>query len=225
MTRTTITLPDGTVLRDCAGTPPRGIDTVTDRTCTWRADLSTLMDGDEVVRQITAATATDTKAARAARGRATRPRAKGSRARAVVSDRFACLNSFVDEVARYLQDTERSTWHTLYRHADGTTWMVEVGIDTVAQKVGRSPRNVIRALDHLTACGLLERLQRGRKQTGPSRYRLASRPAEHLDRVRELAARRAAARAPRRQRDAGVTVNASARDEYGRFSNMTPATP
>jgi hypothetical protein len=221
--RKTITLPDGTELRSCHGDPPRGVDAVTDRTCTWRADLSALMDGDEVVREITAATATNTKAGRAARGRTTP--AKGSRAKTVVTDRFACLNSFVDDVARYLEDTERSTWHTLYRHADGNTWTVEVGIDTVAQKVGRSPRSVIRALEHLTACGLLERFQRGRRQTGPSRYRLAARPADHLDRIRELAARRAAGRAPRRQRDTGVTVKTGTRDEYGRFSNMTPVTP
>lgn len=138
--------------------------------------------------------------------------------RGTVTERFATMNTFIDDVARYLEDTEKASWHVLYRHADAATSTAEVSIATVAEKVGRSERSVIRAIEHLTKCGLIERLHRGRRRTGPSRYRIATRPANQLERVRELAEARSATRSPRVQRDTHVTLNGANRDHYGRYS-------
>lgn len=142
-----------------------------------------------------------------------------------VGQRWVTMNQFIDDIARHLDDTERATWHVLYRHADAATSTVEVGIATMAEKVGRSTRSVMRAIDQLVSYGLLERLHRGRRQTGPSRYRLATRPADSLDKVRHMAATRSSERKPRRQRDTGDTMSDQKRDRYGKFSNVTPVTP
>lgn len=203
-------LPDGTHIDVTGDDPDWGVDSESGRTARWEASTSLLLDSEgNVIREV----------AKARHGTNTEPRkAPAGRAGDASRFRFVTLNAFVDEVARYLDDTERSTWHVLYRHADAATSTAEVSISTIAEKTGRSERSVIRAIEHLTKCGLIERLHRGRRRTGPSRYRVATRPADQLQRVRELAEARNATRSPRVQRDTRVTLNGASRDHYGRFS-------
>jgi len=207
-------LPDGTYLDVTGDDPNWGVDSSSGRTARWDATAGVLADSEgKIIREVPNSPQTT---------RAQPRRAAGCKSPA--DGRFATLNAFVDGVARYLDDTDRHAWHVLFRHADASTSTAEVSIDTIAEKVARSPRSVIRAIEHLTKCKLIERLHRGRRQTGPSRYRIHTRPGECLERVRQLADARAAGKKPRRQRDTGDTLNGANRDEYGRFSNLTPAT-
>lgn len=202
-------LPDGTYLDVTGDDPARGVDSDTGLTAVWDAAGSRLVDSaGKVIREVL----------KRRHNANARPRTASRGAASPDVRRFHTLNAFVDDIARYLDDSERATWHVLFRHADAATSTAEVSITTVAEKVGRSTRSVMRAIDQLTACGLIERLHRGRKQTGPSRYRIDTRPADRLEIVREIAAARAATKTQRPQRDARVTLNGASRDHYGRFS-------
>jgi hypothetical protein len=98
--------------------------------------------------------------------------------------RFNTLNTFVDAVGRYLPPSDREVWHVLFRFADGATNIAEVRHADIAPRLGFHTRTVKRSIDRLIACGLLERLKRGTRQGGPSRYRLDPEPSRHLPAIR-----------------------------------------
>jgi len=217
MKSTQTPLPDGTHLEVDGDDPNFGTDSETGRTVRYHPDDSTLRNSaGEVERRV--------RARPIRRGDqkpppgASRSGRRSKAARDQAGGRFHTLNEFVDTVSRYLEDTERATWLVLFRHADATTGTAEVGIDTVAEKVGRSTRSVIRAVERLIVFGLVERLHRGRRQMGPSRYRILRNPADMVDRIRQLTEDRLARKTSRRQRDTGVTMGSASRDRFGKFS-------
>lgn len=129
-------------------------------------------------------------------------------------ERFQTVNSFVDDIARYLTPLEVAVWLVLWRRADARTNVAEVSMEAMGDKIGRSDRAVQRAVEWLTRCGLIERLTRGTKQTGASRYRLEPRPQSRLQAIEQASGRRAGSRKPRRARP----LQHASRDRLGKFS-------
>lgn len=161
-------------------------------------------DPPEIVRPITGATSTRSTAKTSAKT------AAGGDSR----ERFYTLNAFVDDVARHLTPLEVAVWVVLWRRADARTNVAEVGIQAIGSKLGKSDRAVQRAVEWLIRTGLVERLVRGTKQTGASRYRVEPRPQSRLSAVEQAAVLRAGGRKPRPTRAA----QPAKRDRLGKFS-------
>ena len=125
--------------------------------------------------------------------------------------RWATFNTFVDRVARHLDAAEASVWYVIFRWTQDDT--AEIRLSDIAARVGKSTRSVQRAVDRLIEVGLLERLKRGTRQGGPSRYRLESDPAIAIPTIQS---RQSA------QRDAGVRLKQppehKKRDKKGAFT-------
>ncbi len=180
MTSSNYQLPDGATLtltgNQSAG--PRGIDSVTSLTATYHGDEhgGRLVDGDgATVREIVPrATATATPA---------KPESTAKNRSPKTSDRsrWKTFNTFVDRVARYLDDAEQEAWYVLFRWTQDDT--AEIRLDDIAVKIGKSTRTVSRAVDRLIEVRLLDRLKRGTRQGGPSRYRLEPDPSVALPRL------------------------------------------
>jgi hypothetical protein len=182
MTTSTLALPDGSTL---TGTHDRGgwvygVDPATGRTCTFKGDATggCLVDSaGELVREVAAGAAdatskTLTKATKRARAATVH---RGDRGR------WVTLNTFVDRVARHLDDAEQGAWYVLFRWTLADT--AEIRLKDIAARIGKSTRTVSRAVDRLIEVGLLERLKRGTRQGGPSRYRLEPDPSVALARL------------------------------------------
>jgi len=180
MTAHSLTLPDGSTLtlkatHDGNG-PPRGVDSVTSRTLTYMGDDhgGRLVDQDGAnVREVRKKSADARTAASAGSGKAT--------SRSKDRKRWVTFNLFVDRVARHLDDAEQGAWYVLFRWTQDDT--AEIRLDDIAARIGKSTRTVSRAVDRLLEVGLLERLKRGTRQGGPSRYRLEPDPAVALARL------------------------------------------
>lgn len=99
--------------------------------------------------------------------------------------RFVTLNTFVDAVGRYLQSSDREVWHVLFRFADGATNVAEVRLADIACRLGRHSRTVARSIDRLSDAGLVERIKRGTRQGGPSRYLIDPEPGRHAAALRK----------------------------------------
>ena len=204
MTTSTLQLPDGTTLahtRDDNGNP-RGIDSETSSTLTYVGDEhgGRLVDADgAVVRELS-------KKSFAARPADRKPTSKSKD-----RSRWVTFNTFVDRVARHLETQEQAAWHTVFRWTQDDT--AEIRIADIAAKIGRSTRSAQRAIERLIAVGLLERLKRGTRQGGPSRYRLEPDPAVALPRLQPTA---------RPQHDTGVMLKQAPkhqrRDGRGAFT-------
>ncbi len=168
MTRGVVHLEDGSVLR------PRGRDgwTLDGRTVIAEVEglVVTITDQDTGAK-------TDHKVAAppAAPPSAPPQKRKGDRTR------WRTLNTFVDRVARHLDDAEQAVWFVVFRFTQDDA--AEVRIQDIAGRVGKSARTVQRAVDRLIEVGLLERLKRGTRQGGPSRYRLEPDPSIALPRL------------------------------------------
>lgn len=103
-----------------------------------------------------------------------RPADKGSQTKANKKScrRFNTYNAFVDAVGRHLQPMDREVWHVVWRFVDGWTNTAELRLSDIAARLNCHNRTVARSLDRLAKAGLIERLKRGTRQGGPSRYRL-----------------------------------------------------
>lgn len=99
--------------------------------------------------------------------------------------RFATFNTFVDAVGRYLPASDREVWHVLFRFADAATNVAEVRLADIAARLNCHARTTSRSVDRLCRTGLVERIKRGTRQGGPSRYRIDPEPARHLDALRQ----------------------------------------
>lgn len=146
-----------------------------------------------------------------------RPAARKSRQSAAggtTGERFQTVNAFVDEIARHLTPLEATVWLVLWRRADARSNVAEISMEAIGEKIGRSDRAVQRAVEWLTRCGLIERLTRGTRQTGASRYRLEPRPQSRLSVVEQASARRAGSKKPRPIR----SLQPANRDRLGKFS-------
>jgi hypothetical protein len=100
--------------------------------------------------------------------------------------RWKTLNTFVDRVARHLQTHEVAVWLVMFRWTQDDH--AEIRIADIAGRVGKSTRAVQRAIDRLLKVGLLERLKRGTRQGGPSRYRLEPDPEVALPKLAPVTA-------------------------------------
>lgn len=98
--------------------------------------------------------------------------------------RFTTFNTFVDAVGRYLPASDREVWHVLFRFADAATNVAEVRLADIAARLNCHARTTSRSIDRLCRTGLVERIKRGTRQGGPSRYRIDPEPARHLDALR-----------------------------------------
>lgn len=183
MNRTTITFTDGTELRGCAGNPPRGRDTKTDRTCIWRADLSGLYDGEELVRRVearpagagAATTSTSRSRSRARSSGSSRTKGGGD------STRWATLNAFVDVVLRHLSPTEGRVWLILFRDARGD--LVDASQRDLGRRAACGQKAAWRAMTYLRRVGLVEPVTLSRARNTASRYRLNPHPERCLDAI------------------------------------------
>lgn len=208
MTATTHALPDGSLLLDHkvdGDGRPFGLDEKTSRRCTYIGDEHggrLVNRSGDTVREIVAQAAKVPAPAKAAASTSKSTSGRG---------RWLTFNTFVDRVARHLELHEQAVWMVIYRVAQDDT--AEVGVEDIATKINRSTRTVKRAVDRLVEVGLLERLRRGTKQSGPTRYRLEADPAVALPKL-------APATVP--QRDTGDTLKHppkhQKRDRRGAFS-------
>lgn len=98
--------------------------------------------------------------------------------------RFVTFNAFVDSVGRYLPASDREVWHVLFRFADAATNVAEVRLADIAVRLGRHTRTTSRSVDRLCRSGLVQRLKRGTRQGGPSRYLVDPEPSQHVDALR-----------------------------------------
>ena len=98
--------------------------------------------------------------------------------------RFVTFNTFVDAVGRYLPASDREVWHVLFRFADAATNVAEVRLADIAARLGRHTRTTSRSVDRLCRSGLVQRLKRGTRQGGPSRYLVDPEPSRHVDALR-----------------------------------------
>jgi hypothetical protein len=128
--------------------------------------------------------------------------------------RFQTYNAFADKVARFVPAAARDVWFVLYRFADADTDQAEVRVPDIADRLGCDDRTAERGLKWLMANGLLTRLRRGTRQTGPSLYLLDPDPARHVDELRRKHEQRAATKRQPDTRPGTPTV----RSENGRFS-------
>lgn len=119
---------------------------------------------------------------------APRPEAKPDRPDVVAIGkarrRFVTFNTFVDAVGRYLPASDREVWHVLFRFADAASNVAEVRLADIAARLDCHTRTTSRSVDRLCATGLVERIKRGTRQGGPSRYRIDPDPARHVDALR-----------------------------------------
>lgn len=175
MNRITITFTDGTELRGCIGNPLRGRDTATGRTLTWRADLSALVDGDEVVRRVEARPAGATTAGTSrSRSRSPARSSTSSPARRASRERFATFNAFIDTVARHLSPLEVVVWTIVFRDCrDGTA--STSGRD-LARRSGCSLRAVYAAVKRLRDARLITAVKLSTNKGEPSVYAVHPEP-------------------------------------------------
>ncbi len=213
MKRSTITLADGRTLRPAERAHVWYLDDGT----TARAEIT----GDHVRLFVPGSggaeladgrivQAPEPQPAVAATGRETKPGAKNKDRR-----RWVTFNTFVDRVARHLDDAEAAVWFVIFRWTQDDT--ADIRISDIAARIGKSTRSVQRAVDRLAGVGLIERLKRGTRQGGPSRYRLDPDPAAALPKLQ--------ADTPP-QHDTGDTLKRTpkhqARDRRGVFTTGRP---
>jgi hypothetical protein len=155
----------------------------------------------------------------AAHGTAT-PQAAGEQERRDVAAigkarrRFVTFNTFVDAVGRYLPASDREVWHVLFRFADAATNVAEVRLADIAARLDCHARTTSRSVDRLCATGLVERIKRGTRQGGPSRYRIDPEPARHVDALRAAWE----ARQPQRSDDSNRPSRNPSRSSSGQFT-------
>ena len=90
--------------------------------------------------------------------------------RKAAADRFGVLNAFVDCSLAGLSRSEIAVWLVLYRDTrDGT---VRGSQANIAKRAGLTVRGTQKALNKLTAAGLVRVVYRGGLNKGASRYRV-----------------------------------------------------
>lgn len=118
-------------------------------------------------------------------------------------------NDFIDGVAPSLDPVESLVWFHIFRRMDAATGLAQMALAALADRLGRSERTVIRAVDKLLRLGVLERVTRGSRQGGGSVYRVVARPSAAV-------AGKAVRRPPARR--SGCRSKHDSRDGQGRYS-------
>lgn len=104
-----------------------------------------------------------------------KPKPKGGHRR-TRSERFAVLNSFVDFTLAELTGAEVKVWLILYRDTKANG-LARTGQADIARRAGLTVRGAQKAIDRLTAKGVVRVVRRGRLNAGPSVYRVVPTPA------------------------------------------------
>ena len=108
---------------------------------------------------------TDAASSGPARDRNRKPARRGR------SERFALLNAFVDVTLADLTGAEAKVWLILYRDTKANG-VARTGQADLARRAGLTVRGVQKALDKLSAKGLVVVVHRGRLNAGPTTYRV-----------------------------------------------------
>lgn len=145
---------------------------------------------------------------------AARSAGRGGDARDKANRRFKTFNAFTDAVGRYVPAHAREAWHVVFRFADATTNEAELRVPDVSARLACDDRTVERGLKWLMVAGLITRLRRGTRQTGPSRYFIDPDPGRHLDSLKAMHEERDGRKQPRK----GRAVPAANRAKSGRFT-------
>lgn len=95
-------------------------------------------------------------------GRAAPPAARGGR--------FDQINNFVDVTSRLLPRAALGAWLVLWR--DSRDGVARVSMESIAARVGCTPRQVVRAVKQLENLGLVRVVARGGLARGPSTYQV-----------------------------------------------------
>lgn len=134
---------------------------------------------------------------------------RSAKASQASQSKWHTYNDFIDSVAPSLDPVEAMVWLHIFRRMDASTGLAKMALAALADRLGRSERTIIRAVDKLLSLGVLERVTRGSRQGGGSVYRLAASPSAA---VAGKAARRPASRRP------GRRSQHDSRDGQGRYS-------
>ena len=100
-----------------------------------------------------------------------KPRKKTSQ----TTERFKTLNEFVDYSARLVDTTAQAVWMVLFRETK-PNGLASVSQGQIAERVGLSRRSAIRAVQTLENAKLITVVKRGKKNGGPSFYRVHALP-------------------------------------------------
>lgn len=104
---------------------------------------------------------------------------KQATSRSAQTGRFQVINSFFDDSARLVSTTAQSAWTVLWRDVK-KNGLASMSQSQIAEKMGKSPRTVQRALKELEQAGLITVVKRGyAKRDGTtlsSIYRVHSKP-------------------------------------------------
>lgn len=92
-------------------------------------------------------------------------------------NRFAVINTFIDSTLRSLNRNEAYVWFVLWR--DERDGVVRTSMTDIARRAGAHRRTVVRAVKRLQKLGLIEIVNRGSLNRGPSTYRIRPLPIEH----------------------------------------------
>jgi DNA-binding transcriptional ArsR family regulator len=94
--------------------------------------------------------------------------------RPAVVAKILALNRFLDATARTLQPSAALVWLQLLR--DERNGTARTAVTDLARRCGLSARTVKRRLAELKACGLVTVVRQGRRDVGPTAYRLSPTP-------------------------------------------------
>ena len=89
--------------------------------------------------------------------------------------RFKTMNEFVDFSARLVDTTAQAVWLVLFRETK-PNGLASVSQGQIADCIGLTRRTVLRAVQHLEAKLLVTVVRRGKKNGGPSVYRVHCTP-------------------------------------------------
>ena len=86
--------------------------------------------------------------------------------------RFGVFNAFMDHTHAGLTPSARAVWLTLYRHVNAEAGTACLSQGRLAERSGVKERQVRNALAELDGLGLVEVKRLGRRNSGPSTYRI-----------------------------------------------------
>jgi len=140
--------------------------------------------------------------------------ARSGDARDRATCRFTTLNSFTDSAGRYVPSIAREVWHIIFRFADAGTNEAELRVPDIAARLDCDDRTAERGLKVLMATGLITRLRRGTRQSGPSRYFIDPNPSRHIDKLKAIHEQKTDKKVPRM----GRPIPSTGRAKGGQFT-------
>ncbi len=116
-----------------------------------------------------------------AKAKPTRSKRERKASKAAAGDRFATLNSFVDQIARHLSPVDVTVWLVLYRDCRGD--QCSASNRDLVRRTGCGLRSIARAMKRLRQVGLIEPLKLSTCKGEPSLYRLHPMPHQRIEAI------------------------------------------